>query len=155
MPFRCTELVIVYICSPARVHRNSGSETEAWPSANQRQDRPIWGWGDCQSVSRWHNSSAGLYTSLCDTRDEVIKYDNIYSRFQSEKSYPRNTEQQATLIWWTWWIRKYIKLLLYFVKKQLVQQSVKFCFNFTNYNFKLDINQYLYNNFKLDLESMV
>ena len=117
----------VYICSPARVHRNSGSETEAWPAANQRQDRPIWGWGDCQSVSRWHNSSAGLYTSLCDTRDEVIKYDNIYSRFQSGKSYPRNTEQQATLIWWTWWIRKYIKLLLYFVKKQLVQQSVKFC----------------------------
>ena len=72
-------------------------------AARQRTEQPIRGQinqseaGEAVRVSQGDITRALASTQPSVTRDEVIKYDNIYSRFQSGKPDPRNTEQRATL----------------------------------------------------------
>ena len=72
-------------------------------AARQRTEQPIRGQinqseaGEAVRVSQEDITLALASTQPSVTRDEVIKYDNIYSRFQSGKPDPRNTEQRATL----------------------------------------------------------
>ena len=72
-------------------------------AARQRTEQPIRGQidqseaGETVRVSQEDITQALASTQPSVTRDEVIKYDNIYSRFQSGKPDPRNTEQRATL----------------------------------------------------------
>ena len=53
--------------------------------------------GDAVRVSQEDMLQATASTSPSVTREEVLKYDKIYSRLQSGKLSPSNTEQRATL----------------------------------------------------------
>ena len=86
---------------PIRGQINQSEAGEA--VSRQRTERPIRGQidqseaGETVRVSQGDITQALASTQPSVTRDEVIKYDNIYSRFQSGKPDPRNTEQRATL----------------------------------------------------------